>query len=67
MDFFESLEGMLVQINNARAVSTRNRYNEVLVVADGGQDAGNFLVKAFWYCGRQIPILRESCWMTHLS
>jgi len=42
MDFFESLEGMLVQINNARAVSTRNRYNEVSVVADGGQDAGIF-------------------------
>lgn len=42
MDFFESLEGMLVQINNARAVSTRNRYNEVSVVADVGQDAGIF-------------------------
>jgi predicted extracellular nuclease len=42
MDFFESLESMLVQINNARAVSTRNRYNEVSVVADGGQDAGIF-------------------------
>ena len=41
-DFFESLEGMLVQINNARAVSTRNRYNEVTVVADGGLDAGIF-------------------------
>jgi len=42
MDFFESLEGMLVQINNARAVSTRNRYSEVSVVADGGLDAGIF-------------------------
>ena len=42
MDFFESLEGMLVQINNARAISTRNRYNEVFVVADNGQDAGIF-------------------------
>ena len=42
MDFFESLEGMLVQINNARAVSTRNRYNEVSVVADDGQNAGIF-------------------------
>lgn len=40
MDFFESLEGMLVQIHNARAVSTRNGYNEVSVVADNGQDAG---------------------------
>lgn len=42
MDFFESLEGMLVQINDARAVSTRNRYNEVSVVADDGQNAGIF-------------------------
>jgi len=42
MDFFESLEGMLVQINNAMAVSTRNRYNEVTVVADSGLDAGIF-------------------------
>ena len=42
MDFFESLEGMLVQINNAKAVSTRNGYNEVTIVADNGQDAGIF-------------------------
>lgn len=42
MDFFESLEGMLVQINNAMAVSTRNRYNEVSVVSDRGLDAGIF-------------------------
>lgn len=42
MDFFESLECMLVQINNAKAVSTRNGYNEVSVVADGGEDAGIF-------------------------
>lgn len=40
MDFFESLEGMLVRINNARAISTRNGYNEVSVVADNGQNAG---------------------------
>jgi len=42
MDFFESLEGMLVQINNARAVSTRNGYNEVSVAADSGENAGIF-------------------------
>ena len=40
MDFFESLEGMLVQINDAVAVSTRNSYNEVTVVADNGLNAG---------------------------
>ena len=42
MDFFESLEGMLVQIKDAKAVSTRNGYNEVSVVADNGLDAGIF-------------------------
>ena len=42
MDFYESLEGMLVQINNAVAVSTRNKYNEVTVVADAGRNAGIF-------------------------
>lgn len=42
MDFFESLEGMLVQINNAVAVSTRNSYNEVTIVAGSGRDAGIF-------------------------
>lgn len=39
MDFFESLESMLVQVNDALAVSTINSYNEVTVVADGGKDA----------------------------
>ncbi len=42
MDFFESLESMLVQINDAIAVSTRNGYNEVSVVGDNGQNAGIF-------------------------
>lgn len=53
MDFFESLEGMLVQINNARAVSTRNAYNEVSVVADNGQNAGIFSQEG-------VLVLRES-------
>ncbi|MEN6531235.1 MAG: endonuclease/exonuclease/phosphatase family protein [Anaerolineaceae bacterium] len=53
MDFFESLEGMLVQINNARAVSTRNAYNEVSVVADNGQNAGIFSKEG-------VLVLRES-------
>lgn len=39
MDFYESVEGMLVQINDALAISTRNAYNEVSVVADGGLNA----------------------------
>ena len=53
MDFFESLEGMLVQINDARSVSTRNGYNEVSVVADDGQDAGIFSQEG-------VLVLRES-------
>ena len=53
MDFFESLECMLVQINDAKAVSTRNGYNEVSVVADGGEDAGIFSEEG-------VLILREN-------
>ena len=53
MDFFESLEGMLVQINNARAVSARNSYNEVSVVADNGQNACIFSKEG-------VLVLRES-------
>ncbi len=39
MDFYESLESMRVQVNNALAVSSINSYNEVIVVADGGKNA----------------------------
>lgn len=39
MDFFESLESMRVQINNAVAVSSVNGYNEVVVLADKGENA----------------------------
>ena len=38
MDFYESLESMRVQVNNALAVSSINSYNEVTVVADGGKN-----------------------------
>ncbi|MDD2522854.1 MAG: endonuclease/exonuclease/phosphatase family protein [Anaerolineaceae bacterium] len=38
MDFFESLEGMRVQVNDAVAVSSINSYNEVTVVADNGKN-----------------------------
>lgn len=53
MDFFESLEGMLVQINDAKAVSTINGYNEVSVVADNGEGAGIFSEEG-------VLVLRES-------
>jgi len=39
MDFYESLEGMLVQINNALVVSANNSYNELVVLADLGKNA----------------------------
>jgi len=39
MDFYESLESMRVQVNNALTVSSINSYNEVIVVADGGKNA----------------------------
>jgi len=39
MDFFESLESMRVQINNAVAISSVNGYNEVFVLADMGENA----------------------------
>lgn len=36
IDFFETLEGMLVAINNAQAVSPTNRFGEIFVVGDSG-------------------------------
>lgn len=40
IDFYESLEGMLVQVNEAAVVGSTNRFGEIVVVADGGDDAG---------------------------
>jgi len=37
LDFYESLEGMLVQVNDAIAVSTKNSYRNVSVVGDNGR------------------------------
>ncbi len=42
IDFFESLESMRVQINNAIAVNSTNSYRELAVVVDNGQNAGIF-------------------------
>ncbi|NET03131.1 MAG: endonuclease [Symploca sp. SIO2B6] len=39
IDFYESVEGMLVQVNDAVAVSTTNRFGEIWVVGDGGANA----------------------------
>ena len=40
LDFYESLEGMLVQINNAVVVGPTNRYKEIVVLPDNGAWAG---------------------------
>ena len=40
LDFYESLEGMRVQVNDAVAVGPRNAYGEIPVVGDGGASAG---------------------------
>jgi predicted extracellular nuclease len=39
LDFYESLECMLVQVNQARVVGASNAYKEIVVVADGGKHA----------------------------
>jgi len=39
LDFGESLEGMLVQINDARATGPRNGFGEIWVVGDNGANA----------------------------
>jgi predicted extracellular nuclease len=40
IDFYESLEGMAVQINDAVAVGPRNPFGEIPVVGDSGRFAG---------------------------
>ena len=40
LDFYESLEGMRVQVNDAVAVSGTNQYKEIAVVGDNGARAG---------------------------
>jgi hypothetical protein len=40
IDFYESLEGMLVRVNNAVAVGPTNDFGEIAVVADNGAGTG---------------------------
>jgi predicted extracellular nuclease len=40
IDFYESLEGMRAQVNDALAVGPSNDFGEIPVVADNGADAG---------------------------
>jgi predicted extracellular nuclease len=39
IDFYESLEGMRVQVNDAVAVGPRNAFGEIPVIGDGGANA----------------------------
>ncbi len=40
LDFYESLEGMLVQVNNAVVVGATNPYKEIVILPDRGDWAG---------------------------
>jgi uncharacterized protein len=40
IDFYESLESMLVQLNNPVVVGPTNNFGEILVLADDGAGAG---------------------------
>jgi uncharacterized protein len=40
IDFYESLEAMLVQVNNPVVVGPRNNFGEIFVLADDGANAG---------------------------
>jgi hypothetical protein len=40
IDFYESLEAMRVQVNDARVVGPRNQFGEIPVVADNSANAG---------------------------
>ncbi|MEB3210575.1 MAG: endonuclease [Leptolyngbyaceae bacterium] len=44
MDFFESLEGMLVEVDDAIVVEPTNRYDEFIVLGDGGSAASTLSV-----------------------
>ncbi|MCI0518741.1 MAG: lamin tail domain-containing protein [Chloroflexi bacterium] len=40
IDFYESMEGMFVQVNNAVATGPTNNFGEISVIGDGGSWAG---------------------------
>ncbi len=45
IDFYESVEGMLVQINDAQAVGPTSKYGEIPVVGDKGANASVLTVR----------------------
>jgi predicted extracellular nuclease len=42
IDFYESLEGMLLQVNDALAAGPTNNFGEIAIVGDGGANASVF-------------------------
>jgi len=46
IDFYESMEGMLVQMNNPLAVGPRNSFGEIAILPDGGTNPGVGLITA---------------------
>jgi hypothetical protein len=42
IDFYESLEGMLLQVNDAAVVNATRSFGEITVLADGGEHATGF-------------------------
>jgi hypothetical protein len=42
IDFYESLEGMLLQVNDADVVNATRSFGEITVLADGGEHATGF-------------------------
>lgn len=53
MDFYESMESMLVQVNGARVVGSSSAYKEIAVVTDGGEGASIL-------SGRGALVVRET-------
>lgn len=49
IDFYESLEGMLAQVINARVVGPTNNFGELWVVGDNGDNAGSFTARGGVY------------------
>ncbi len=49
LDFYESLEGMRVQVNDAVAVSPTNNFGEIAVVGDNGANATSFTARGGLY------------------
>ncbi|MBN1149321.1 MAG: DUF11 domain-containing protein, partial [Anaerolineales bacterium] len=45
IDFYESLEAMLVQVNDAHVVGGTNNYGEIAVVSDGAANAGEMTAR----------------------